>query len=247
MKIIAIIPARFASQRLHAKPLADILGKTMIERVYLQVKKAKLVDDVFVATDDEKIFDVVKDFGGKVIMTPSSIESGSDRIAFASKEIDADYILNVQGDEPLIAPELIDEVIELMLKDNKAEVGTAVKKINSQDEIFNPNIVKAVLDKNSYALYFSRSPIPFQRDLIESEWLHNSTFYKHFGIYIYKKEILNLFSSWQASSLEKSEKLEQLRFLENGIKIKAVETNCDSVAVDTIEDLEKVRKILLSN
>ena len=188
MKIIAIIPARFASQRLHAKPLADILGKTMIERVYLQVKKAKLVDDVFVATDDEKIFDVVKDFGGKVIMTPSSIESGSDRIAFASKEIDADYILNVQGDEPLIAPELIDEVIELMLKDNKAEVGTAVKKINSQDEIFNPNIVKAVLDKNSYALYFSRSPIPFQRDLIESEWLHNSTFYKHFEFTFIKKK-----------------------------------------------------------
>ena len=247
MKIVAIIPARFNSQRLPAKILADICGKSMIERVYLQVQKSKLVTEIFVATDDERIAETVKNFGGKFIMTPPELESGSDRIAFASKNIEADIIVNVQGDEPLINPAMIDQTIKILIEDNSAEVSSAVKKILKSEEIFNPNIVKVAIDNFNYGIYFSRSPIPFLRnEPNQNEWLKNAIFYKHFGIYVYRKNALLKFTKFEKSELEKMEMLEQLRFLSNGIKIKIAITEFDSVAVDTIEDLEKVRKIILS-
>ncbi len=242
LKIIGIIPSRYASTRLPAKSLADICGKPMVQHVYERAKQSHLLTDVVVATDDERIEKAVKQFGGNVVMTPAAIQSGSDRIAYAAQSISADIIANVQGDEPLIEPRMIDEAVQMLVDDNSAVASTAAKKITSPDELHNPNIVKVVLDKNMYALYFSRSTIPFVRDARASaEWLNHATFYKHFGIYVYRAEFLRKFSSFQPTMLEQSEKLEQLRILENGFRIKVAVTEFDSIPVDTQEDLEKVR------
>jgi len=246
LNIIAIIPARYASTRLPAKPLIDLCGKPMIQHVYERTKESKLINRVIVATDHDKIMVAVNKFGGEAIMTPPDLQSGSDRIAFAARELhDADIIVNVQGDEPLIAPEMIDETIKPLIDNPDIQVGTVVKKINSADEISNPNVVKVVLDVNGFAIYFSRSPIPYLRDNVKSDqWHLHNTFYKHFGLYIYRRDLLLKFSSWRESQLERMEKLEQLRIIENGHKIKATITKHDSVPVDTIEDANQVRKIL---
>jgi 3-deoxy-manno-octulosonate cytidylyltransferase (CMP-KDO synthetase) len=245
MNIVAIIPSRYASQRLPAKALADIHGKTMIQRVYEQTRQAKLVTDVIVATDDERIEKVVIGFGGKAMMTPAAIQTGSDRIAYAARALAADIIVNVQGDEPLIAPKLIDEVVRLLMEDKEAVVGTAVKEVSSVEDLQNPNIVKVVLDKNYNAVYFSRSAVPFVRDAaVFSQWLKNATFYKHFGIYVYRAAFLQQFASLSPTPLEQAEKLEQLRIIEHGYRIKTVVTRYDSIPVDTAEDLEKVRLLV---
>ena len=241
MKIIGIIPSRYASQRLPAKSLADIHGKPMVQRVYERAKQSRLLTDVIIATDDERIASAVKKFGGNAAMTPQSIQSGSDRVAFVARSLDADIIVNVQGDEPLIEPAMIDETIQLLIDDAAAVVGTAVKKITLLDELLTPNVVKVVIDKNNYALYFTRSLVPFVRDSQEvTDWLKRAVFYKHFGIYVYRGSFLQQYASLPPTLLEQAEKLEQLRILEHGFRIKVAITEFDSIPVDTQEDLDRV-------
>ncbi len=245
-KVYVIIPARFASTRLPGKPLVDLAGKSMIQRVYEQAKKAKLVNEVIVATDDSRIEEAVNGFSGKVVMTPEDLQSGSDRIAFVAKNLDdAEIIVNVQGDEPLLSPEMIDEAVLPLLLDDSIEVATLVKVITDEKDLKNPNIPKVVLDEEGYAVYFSRSPIPYFRETENhDEWLKSHTYYKHIGLYVFRKNFLLMFTSWRESLLERAEKLEQLRIIENGYKIKAVVTNYDSIPVDTPEDVERVKQIL---
>jgi 3-deoxy-manno-octulosonate cytidylyltransferase (CMP-KDO synthetase) len=245
--IVAIIPARYGSTRLPAKPLIDLCGKTMIQHVYERAKAATLVDSVVVATDHQQIIDTVSAFGGKAVMTPKEIASGSDRIAFVAKNLpEASIIVNVQGDEPLIPPEMIDQAIQPLIEDSSIHIGTVVKPINSPEEMRNPNVVKAVLDLNGFALYFSRSTIPFMRDNTSIDsWYQHHRYYKHFGLYVYRRGFLSKYSSWEETSLERAEKLEQLRILEHGYKIKAVVTEHDTIPIDTAEDAERVRQILI--
>jgi len=243
MNIIAIIPSRYASTRLPAKPLADICGRSMIRRVVEQTRLSSLITDVIVATDDRRIADEVESFGGKAVMTPENIQSGSDRIALVARSVTADIVVNVQGDEPLIDPQLIDETIQGLLNNPDAVVSTAVKRTMSHFEIFNANVVKAVLDNKNRALYFSRSPIPHVRDAKSDEaWVGGTILYKHFGIYAYRADFLQHFASLPPTPLELSEKLEQLRILENGYTIQCVITQHESFPVDTVDDLEKVRR-----
>ncbi|HCV43941.1 MAG TPA: 3-deoxy-manno-octulosonate cytidylyltransferase [Bacteroidetes bacterium] len=248
VRVIAIIPARYGSQRLPAKPLADICGKPMVQHVYERTAKAKLVNAVFVATDDERIATVVQKFGGQAVMTPASLQTGTDRIAYAARSLpSADIIVNVQGDEPVIEPTMIDEAVAPLVRDSSIQVGTLVRKIESAAELTNPGIVKVVLDHEGNGLYFSRSPIPFGRDLQQNEWLKSHTYYKHFGLYVFRREFLNKFTQMKQTPLEEAEKLEQLRILENGYKIHCTVTTFDSVTVDTQEDLERVRRIVAGN
>ena len=236
MKVIAVIPARYSSSRFDGKALANIHGKPMIEWVYRQTVKSLLVNKTIVATDDERIFQVVKKFGGDAIMTSADNKTGTDRIAESVKNIETDLVVNVQGDEPLITPEVIDSVVQPLLDDSKLPMATAACKIKNQQELDNPNVVKVTMDNQDYALYFSRSRIPYQGKHQENSFL----FYKHLGIYSYRKDFLLHFSNLPQSILEKTEKLEQLRALENGHKIKVVKTKYDGIGVDTEEDLEKV-------
>jgi 3-deoxy-manno-octulosonate cytidylyltransferase (CMP-KDO synthetase) len=246
--IITVIPARYASQRLPAKPLVDLLGKPMIQRVYEQVKLAMLPGQVVVATDDDRIADVVRRFGGDVVMTSPDIKSGSDRVAAVAREMPGDIYVNIQGDEPLIAPEMIDQAIRVVLDDPTAEVGTLVKKIESLEELCNPSVVKVVFGSDRSALYFSRSEIPYVRDAGDrSQWLGQSTFYKHIGIYVFRREFLLKYAAMPESNLERSEKLEQLRILENGHKIKVGITDHDSIPIDTPHDVARVIDLLRSN
>ncbi|MDI6767613.1 MAG: 3-deoxy-manno-octulosonate cytidylyltransferase [Bacteroidota bacterium] len=246
LNIVAIIPARYASTRLPIKPLVDLWGKPMIQRVYEQTKKSSLVNRVIVATDHGKIVETVKRFGGEAILTSVDCKSGSDRIAHAARDLDdADIIVNVQGDEPLIAPQMIDETITPLIQDSAIHVSTAVKKITNADDIINPNIVKVVIDKEGFAIYFSRSPIPYLRNgLNVTQWHLKHSYFKHFGLYVFRKEFLLKFSSWGESKLEQIEKLEQLRIIENGYKIKTVITEYDSISVDTEEDAVHVRNVI---
>ncbi|MBM4136920.1 MAG: 3-deoxy-manno-octulosonate cytidylyltransferase [Nitrospira sp.] len=248
MSAIVIIPARYDSTRFPGKPLSLLKGKTLIQHVYENSQGAHLIEDVIVATDSETIFEKVLSFGGKAVMTDRSHPSGTDRIAEVATSIDYDIIVNVQGDEPLIRPQMIDDVIAL-LDDERASIGTLIKRITDTGEIMDPNIVKVVFDKDGFALYFSRSPIPYHRD----EWKnlgqvtgHGSrvTVFKHIGIYSYRREVLLALSRMEPTELEKREKLEQLRALENGITIKIQETFFETFGVDTPEDLERVEKCL---
>jgi 3-deoxy-manno-octulosonate cytidylyltransferase (CMP-KDO synthetase) len=238
--IVAVIPARYGSTRLPGKPLIDLCGKPMIQRVYERTYQARLVDRVIVATDDERIAAVVRQFGGEAVMTPSDLRSGSDRSAFAVRRIpEASIVVNVQGDEPLIEPKMIDEAVQPLLDDAGILAGTLVRHTESAEELLNPNIVKAVLDAEGFALYFSRSPIPHNRD-----GRHSYPFFKHIGLYVFRREFLLQFCEWPETPLERMEKLEQLRILEHGCKIKATVTEYDSVPVDTPEDVEKVCRLL---
>lgn len=240
---VAIIPARYNSQRLPAKPLADIGGKPMIQHVYEAAAKAERIDGVIVATDDERIASVVRAFGGDALMTPGTLQSGTDRVAFVAKTLsDADIIVNVQGDEPLFTPQMIDEAVAVVAESD-AVAGTLVKKIENDAELFNPNIVKAVLAANGNCLYFSRSPIPFGRDRSQSDWLAVHTYYKHIGLYVFRREFLLRYTTLKQTPLELAEKLEQLRILEHGYTIRAAVTTYDSIPVDTQEDLDRVRVV----
>ncbi len=239
--VVGVIPSRYASQRLPAKPLVDLDGKPMVQRVYEQVKKSRLLDRVVVATDDSRIADAVHRFNGDVIMTSRGIASGSDRVAAVAMQVAGDIFVNIQGDEPLIAPEMIDQGIQLVLDDPAASVGTLVKQISSPEELLNPNIVKVVFDHKGYALYFSRSIIPYVREEAdERKWLEVHTFYKHIGLYIYRRTFLLQYAQLPDSPLEQAEKLEQLRILEAGYKIKIGRTTHASIPIDTPEDVARV-------
>ena len=241
--ILGVIPARFASTRLMGKPLADIGGKPMIQHTYESALKSKLLNEVIVAVDDQRLFDVVKGFGGKVRLTPADIKTGSDRIAYVAEKMpQAQIIVNIQGDEPFIPGKMIDEAIEPLLFDKSVNVSTLAKRITSVDELKSASIPKVVFDYNNFALYFSRSPIPFVRDARTNlEKITSTEIYKHIGLYVYRRDALMRFTSLKPTDLEQIEKLEQLRMLENRFKIKIVTTEFESLSVDTPHDLEVAR------
>lgn len=245
MKIVGIIPARYASTRFPAKPLIEIAGKSMIQRVFEQSKKAKSLTDVVVATDDDRIAAHVKSFGGNVVMTSQMHQSGTDRcfeaINLFCKE--ADLVINIQGDEPFIQPEQIDLVASCFASAD-VQIATLVKKISTEEELFNANIPKVILNKNKEAILFSRQTIPHIRGKEMQDWLKNYTFYKHIGIYAYRTKVLAEITALKQSPLELAESLEQLRWIENGYKIRAEITDFESVAVDTPDDLKKFAKFL---
>lgn len=248
MTSIVIIPARYDSTRFPGKPLSLLKGKTLIQHVYENSKGAHFIDDVIVATDSEEILEKVLSFGGKALMTDKRHPSGTDRIAEVAASMDYEIVVNVQADEPLIRPQMIDDVI-LLLNDKRASIGTLIKRITDIGEVADPNVVKVVFDKDGFALYFSRSPIPFHRDEWENlgRLTHNVsrvTVFKHVGIYSYRREALLALSRMEQTELEKREKLEQLRALENGMRIKVKETFFETCGVDTPEDLERVKKCL---
>ncbi|MBM4170153.1 MAG: 3-deoxy-manno-octulosonate cytidylyltransferase [Ignavibacteria bacterium] len=246
-KVIGVIPARYASQRLPAKPLVDLREKSLVQRVYEQARKASTIDHLVVATDDARIAEAVRSFGGAVMMTSPEIKSGSDRVAAVAEAIEGDIFVNVQGDEPLIAPQMIDQGVRLLLDDEKVKLGTLARHIDTTDELFNPSVVKVVLDVNGDALYFSRSPIPHQRDAADQrDWLRDATFLKHIGLYVFRRDFLKTYAALEESRLERLEKLEQLRALEHGYRIRVGMTEFDSIPVDTPEDVERVIHILQS-
>lgn len=240
-KIAIIIPARYASTRFPGKALADIDGKPMIQHVYSRCELVKDIDNVIVATDDTRVKEAVEAFGGKVVMTSLDHKSGTDRIAEVAKDLDVDIIVNVQGDEPLIEPKAIEQAIKPFYEDESVMISTLMTKINNEEEYNNPNVVKVVTDKDGFALYFSRSLIPFPRNKGQN------SVYKHIGLYAYRKDFLIHLSEMEQTSLEKAESLEQLRVLENGYKIKVVETNYDTIGVDTPEDLITIKQIINTN
>lgn len=243
MKILGIIPARFGSTRFPGKPLVDINGISMIQRVYEQCVKSKKLSMVIIATDDERIFNHVHEFGGNAMMTSPFHQSGTDRCAeIVRQEKDSDWnvIINIQGDEPYIQPEQIDLLCSTF-DDSNTQIATLVKKITSPDELFNHNNVKVVMNKKNEAIYFSRSPIPYNRNFPEQEWLKHSNYFKHIGIYGYRTDILLEIADLAKTNLEVTESLEQLRWIENVYTIKAAITSLDSIAIDTPEDLAKVK------
>lgn len=238
-KTAIIIPARYGSSRLEGKPLLKVAGKPVIQWVYEKAMQAKLADLIIVATDDKRIFDCVKSFGGQVEMTSVNHKCGSDRIReVVDRHPEIAYIVNLQGDEPLIEPSAIDEVAKNVQEDEKADISTLIRILNSEEEINNPNLVKCVIDKNGYALYFSRSKIPFERNPI------SGNFYGHLGIYGYKREALIKMTSLSQTPLEKTESLEQLRALENGMKIKTSVVDFVPIGIDTAQDLEKFKQFV---
>ena len=238
MKILCVIPARYASTRLPGKPLADIVGKPMIQHVYERSAQATIPQQVVVATDDEKVFQAVQQFGGKVVMTSSEHQTGTDRLAeVASKYAEVDVIINVQGDEPLIDPKVIDELAQEFLNDTALQMASVMSIMDTED-YQNPNAVKVVTDLNNNALYFSRSLLPYPRVA------GKANVYKHIGIYAYKKDFLLKFAKLEPTPLEQSESLEQLRALENGYKIKMIKTKAKFIGVDSIEDLQTVNELL---
>lgn len=242
MRILGVIPARFASTRFPGKPLIDIDGKSMIQRVYEQALKAEKLDEAVVATDDERILLHVRSFGGRAILTADTHQSGTDRCAEVAEKLPGfDIIVNIQGDEPFIDPRQIDLVCTCFA-DPDTELATLVKKVVTDEELFNPNSPKVVLNKNSEAIYFSRATIPYVRGKESSDWLEAHSFYKHIGIYGYRIDTLKAITQLPVSILEKTEALEQLRWLENGYRIKVAVTDIETSAVDTPEDLQKVLK-----
>lgn len=242
--IVGIIPARFASSRLMGKPLADIGGKPMIQHTYNSAKKSKLLDKVIIAVDDDKVFQVVKSFGAEVFMTPKDCASGSDRIAYVVEQIpEAQIIVNIQGDEPFIKGKMIDQAIEPLWIDKKVSLSTLARRITSVEEMKSPAAVKVVFDYHNFAMYFSRSPIPFVRDArTNMERVQSAEIYKHIGLYVYRRDVLLKFTTLRPTDLEQIEKLEQLRFLEHGYKMKIVVTEYDSLSVDTPRDLDLARR-----
>ena len=257
MSAIVVIPARYASTRFPGKPLALLKGKPIIQHVYQNSLNARLAGEVIVATDSETIFETVCSFGGRAVITSPDHQSGTDRIAEVAAAMDCDIMVNVQGDEPLIRPEMIDAVISV-LDDSRASLGTLAIPIRDSREIFDPNVVKVVFDHEGFAWYFSRAPIPYHRDewndpLAQSRELRAKSdlvvrdCFKHVGIYSYRRDVLLRLSSLPPSRLEMIEKLEQLRAIENGFRIKVRETSFETIGVDTPQDLERVEQCLNSS
>lgn len=243
MKFIGIIPARYASSRFPGKPLAILGGKMVIERVYRQVEDA--LNDVYVATDDERIYKAVESFGGKAVMTSTKHKSGTDRICEAMAKIGSEYdvVINIQGDEPFIQTSQIKTVMDCF-NDPQTQIATLGKRFETIEAVQNPNSPKIVIDNNSYAMYFSRSPIPFIRGKETTEWLNNYPFLKHIGLYAYRTEVLKELSQLPQSSLELAESLEQLRWLQNGYKIKVGLTDVETIGIDTPKDLQQAEAFL---
>lgn len=243
MKVIAIIPARYASTRFPGKPLATLAGKPVIQHVYEQVKK--VLPEAWVATDDDRIFNAVKLFGGKAVMTRADHKSGTDRIEEAAEKIgtDADVIINIQGDEPFIQPSQI-ETICRQFDNESTQIATLGKPFTSMDAVENTNSPKIVIDNNGFALYFSRSVIPFMRGIDRSQWLDHYPYIKHLGIYAYRREVLQEITKLPQSPLEKAESLEQLRWLQNGYRIRVGITNVETVGIDTPDDLKRAEDFI---
>jgi len=244
-KIVGIIPARYASTRFPGKPLIDINGKSMVQRVYEQASKSKSLNQIVVATDDERIFSHIKNFGGEALTTSTDCASGTDRCYDAVRQLDADidYVINIQGDEPFIAPEQIDE-LAAALTGNGIELATQMIKVNSYETLFDKGEAKIVLNSNEEAIYFSRMVIPFIKGVPEIEWHLHHNYYRHVGMYAYRKDILEKITALPVSSLEKAESLEQLRWIENGFIIKCIVTAYESHCIDTPDDLQKARQML---
>lgn len=241
MKILGIIPARYASSRFPAKALANLGGKSVIERVYKQAAKTQVIRKLMVATDHREIYDHVTGFGGNVMLTSTEHRSGTDRCVEVVRKLEEkfDYVINIQGDEPFVSPESIDTLADLL--DRQTQIATLIKPIESADTLFDPNVVKVVKNTLNEAIYFSRSTIPFLRGKKQEDWLGEHPFYKHLGIYGYRTDILLQIAGLSVSLLEKAESLEQLRWLENGFTIKVAETHLESLGIDTPEDLEKAK------
>lgn len=242
MKILGVIPSRYGSTRFPGKPLIDIDGKSMIQRVFEQAKKSTLLSDVVVATDDDRIFNHVKKFGGNVVMTSNKHESGTDRCAEVVEKLVEKYdvVINIQGDEPFIDPIQITQLCNCF-NDEKTDIATLIKKIESTEDLLNENKVKVVKSDADFAIYFSRNPIPFVKGETKENWLKKHTYFKHIGIYGYRLEALQKITKMPLSVLEKAEGLEQLRWLENGLHIKVAETQLEAIAIDTPEDLKKIK------
>jgi 3-deoxy-manno-octulosonate cytidylyltransferase (CMP-KDO synthetase) len=244
MQYLGIIPARYGSTRFPGKPLAMIRGKSMIRRTWEQAIKA--LDNVVVATDDERIFNAVEAFGGLAMMTSVTHRSGTDRCAEAAAEITAftginyDVIINIQGDEPFIQPEQI-KLLAGCFEDDNIQIATLAKRIEDPADLFNPSVVKVINDRNGFAIYFSRSAIPYIREKPETEWLQAYPFYRHIGMYAYRFTVLQEITRLESSSLERAESLEQNRWLENRYRIRVKETTLDTIAIDTPEDLQKIK------
>ena len=242
MKVVGIIPARYASTRFPGKPLALIKGKPMIQRVYEQALKSKL-DAVVIATDDVRIADAVMDFGGQYVMTSPNHRSGTDRCCEALDLLKTKYdaVVNIQGDEPFIDPKQIDLLVDLIVRDD-TPLASLAKRIEDEDELFSPNAVKVVVNQEGNAMYFSRSPIPFMRNVDRDEWLAKGRFYKHIGIYAYKADVLRQVARMEPSTLEQAESLEQLRWLENGLAIRMALSDAENISIDTPDDLHRAEQ-----
>lgn len=238
-KILAVIPARFGSTRFPGKPLAEIAGKSMIQRVYEQVQKASTIDYIIVATDHTLIFDHVKSFGGNACMTKENHPTGTDRCYEASMLVKEsfEYVINIQGDEPFIQPDQIDQLAGLL--NGETEIATLAKKIDHREELNNQGEVKVVMDNTNKALYFSRSPIPFLRNVPLADWIDKFNYYKHIGLYAFRNDILKKITSLPVSTLEQAESLEQLRWMENGYHINVAITNTESICIETPEDIDR--------
>jgi len=235
-----IIPARYASTRFEGKVIKDLCGKPMIQHVYERAKKARLLDDVIIAADDDRILRVVEGFGGKAVFTSKSHATGTDRLTEVVNAIDVRIVVNIQGDEPLINPLVIDDLVRAMQAEPAIQMATVVKKSHSEEEFRSPDVVKAVIDDNHYALYFSRSPIPSRL----TPGAKDHTFFKHIGLYAYSKDFLFAFKKQPPSYLETHERLEQLRALESGVRIKVIETKYETIGVDTPADMAVAKAIL---
>jgi 3-deoxy-manno-octulosonate cytidylyltransferase (CMP-KDO synthetase) len=238
MTTIALIPARYAATRLPGKVLADIAGKPMVQHVYERACRARTVQRVLVATDDERIRRAVEAFGGEAIMTSPHHLSGTDRLAEAVQHLECEIVVNVQGDEPLIEPEAIDAAVQPLLEDPTLPMSTLKVEITDPQDIQDPSVVKVVTDRHGLALYFSRYPIPYPRDAAPGRW------YQHIGLYAYRRDFLLQYARWEATPLQLTEQLEQLKVLENGYRIKVVPTSHRTIGVDTPEDLERVRRLM---
>ena len=258
LQTIAIIPARYKSTRLPGKPLLDLAGKPVIQHVYERTLKARTVDRVLIATDDERILSVVTAFGGEAVMTSSSHETGTDRIAEAARKFEAEIIVNVQGDEPLIDPATIDAAVRPLLDDKMLMMSTTCEPLERAEDLFNPNVVKVVMDESGKALYFSRAPVPFPRAVCqEPQWTGYNPealieslqrepkllgiYRKHTGLYVYRRNFLLEFTTWPRTALERAESLEQLRVLERGHRIHVVAVEKSSIGIDTPADLARAR------
>ena len=247
MEVLGVIPARYGSSRFAGKVLADILGKPMIQWVYEAASKVKLLDGLIIACDDERILRAVKNFGAKAVLTSKDHACGTDRIAEVVNPIDTKIVVNIQADEPCLHPAMVDSVARALLDNKNVVMSTLRKEISNIEELYDPNIVKVVVDRDDFALYFSRSAIPSPiREIDRSNPVLPKGFFKHIGLYAYTKDFLFTFKNLPASPLERIERLEQLRVLENGYKIKVVETDFETIGVDTPEDLTKVKNKLSS-
>ena len=243
MKIIGVIPARYASSRFEGKALADIRGKPMVQHVYERASRAKTLNEVIIATDDKRIYDAVDGFGGKVVMTASDCPTGTERVAIVAEMMECDVVANIQGDEPLLEPAMIDQLIQPFLDDPSVQVSTLKQQVENEADYRDPNVVKLVTSLDGFALYFSRGAIPGN---LANNWIQTNPIYRHVGLYAYRREQLLAFTKWERTPYEISEGLEQLRFLENSVRIRVVETEHLAIGVDTPADLERVLSILKS-